>query len=271
MSGTTSSSASVFVPTVGGRIGYANAGNSRAVLRCQAAERSICRNRTRYPYADVERVLLLYVQELDPRPSRGSKPKEALELELALGARTEIEREARVSKNLHTRDEHDPIALADYTTAIEALKLKNAEIARLEAIVSQAGAERPPEERQAEIAKLLIDLTSLEGDALYERRARLSSALRAVIDELRFFPIGERDTSFNRPIDLNGLLQVKVGKGTRIYWFRNGKFCDSMTFLPKPEWKQRRLARNRKAKPTPEDITPCDFDAGAKHFGRANE
>lgn len=224
----------------GGKIGYASAGQSaRGVLRCQAAERHVCRNRTRYPYEAVERAILENVQEFDPTPPRGAKPKEALDLELALGAKAELEREARVSKKLLTLDEDDPIALADYTAATAALKVKNAEIARLEAIVSQAGAEKPPEARQAEIANLLTDLTTLEGDALYERRARLSSALRAVIDELRFFPIGERrGVALNKPIDLDGLIQVKVGKGSRIYWFRNGNFCDAITLLPRPHSKR---------------------------------
>ena len=211
-----------------GRIGIhvASRKGGKPALVCNAAVRrapnadlpeGYCTNRLRYRYDTLEASILANVSDFDVS---GPIARDTTADQLAALIAERDALQARVGELLNNPDQKlGPTVMAWITNTETAIAAKDAEIVALQAKASQTMAARPMTDHVAEIVTLRRDLDTLEGVELYDRRAALSAALKAVIDHIDF--------------DVNGDVRLILCGGLKAYRFnRAGEFVDGRCVLP---------------------------------------
>jgi hypothetical protein len=174
-----------------------------------------CTNRQHYPYTKLEASILANITlfDLTKTPVRNVK-RDALTI--AEAARDEIN--GKVQRLLDMMEDGDETIKQRYRERRDELAAKDAEIVKLRKEVTQDAVATPATKHVETILELRSQLDTLEGNALYELRARLSSALKGVIDYLSF--------------DDAGMVYAVVLEGFKAYAFKNGDFVGEVQVLP---------------------------------------
>lgn len=189
--------------------------DQKVLYHCQFAGPRGCSNRVRYRTAELEQAIISTVSEIDLTPP--SKPNDLRALELALAERADLHTKVQRLLSMMVDGDDDVRELYDATRARRAEK--DAEIAKLRAAAHQNRAALAPADHQAVLRELKAKLMTLKDEELYAVRARLSAALRSVVDYLTFYE--------------EGYVEVVLLGGFRAYRFdRLGALIGDVQVLP---------------------------------------
>lgn len=181
-------------------------------LICSGAQRNHqCENNRHFTYSETESLILDWVTDIEVSDEEASLPISAAHrLEGKIAERDDYDRRAAdcLSK---WEIEADP-TLRDhlYRSADRNAKMKakvEEEIAELEKTVRETK-RTVILDRRAAVRRLRDRLRKVEGQEMFDLRAKLASALRAVLDHLDFHP--------------DGTVRVTVKGGLKLYRFRDG-------------------------------------------------
>ena len=183
-------------------------------LICSGAQRHhACEHDHHHTYSALENLVLDWVEDI--RVSDGEANKATLsgiKLQAKIAERDDLKR--RITEGLAKWETLTGGVIKDTLfTSIErngaALTKAEAEIAELDMVV-RTTKRGVVDDRRAAVAALRQGLAQLDGQALFDARAKLASALRQVIDHVEFRP--------------DGSFHVTLVGGLKLYHFADGEF-----------------------------------------------
>jgi DNA invertase Pin-like site-specific DNA recombinase len=169
-----------------------------------------CENRNRYRVAEFEDAVLAHLTDVDLSENRATPERAELETALADHAALQV-RIHRFVANMERSDwTPDDFTAAHREKLMEQIRALSAVIQGLRTATKGAQARLKPAKHQEVLRDYRDKLRSLTGTELYDARAKLSAALRAIIDRVSFGydPFGEKTIS------------VWVLGGAKVYVFR---------------------------------------------------
>ena len=160
-------------------------GNGAVSLKCANATRQYqCAQALKFPYKPLEAALLRHIKDIDLTGPKSSDPAEAA-LAIAEAQREETKRRIAALLKL-VEDDEDETAIERYRERRAELREIEQRIAVLKAQVNQHRASLPASSHRDALRALNDQLATLTGEDLYAARARISEALRAIVDRVEF-------------------------------------------------------------------------------------
>lgn len=191
-----------------------NSNGPKAVyLICSGAQRQrACANDHHFTYSETERLVLDWVSDIIVHDDETNREETVTKLAVKIAERDDLKR--RVQEGL-TKWATATITLIKDSLMLTAerdaktLEKVEGEVAELERAVSLTK-RSVSDERRATVRRLRGQMEGLNGEALFEMRAKLAAALRQAIDHIYF----ERDDRFS----------VTLKGGLKLYRFANGRY-----------------------------------------------
>lgn len=196
------------------KTGRKNKSDKAIYLICSGAQRGhACAFGHHHTYSALEALVLDWVADIRVSDDEANKATLAgIKLQAKLAERDDLKR--RITEGLAKWETLTAGVIKDALFAsVErngaALTKAEAEIAELDVVV-RTTKRSVVDDRRAAVATMRRGLARLDGEALFEARAKLASALRQVIDHVEFQP--------------DGSFRVTLVGGLKLYHFAKGEF-----------------------------------------------
>ncbi len=183
-------------------------------LKCSGAARDHhCPNKQKFTYATMERLVLDWVADIHVSDDEASRSGMAtIKLSAKMAERDDLKR--RINDGLEKWQSSTLKIIKDQLYAgverdARTLEGVEADVIELEKLVSMTK-RSVTDERRAIVRSIRNKLVGLDGEALYEMRARLAAALRQALDHLEFRP--------------DGTFRATLKGGLKLYQFDRDQF-----------------------------------------------
>jgi len=183
-------------------------------LICSGAQRGhACRHGHHHTYSALENLVLDWVADIRVSDDEAHKATLTdIKLQAKIAERDDLKRriaEGLAKWEMLTSGVVKDTLFANIQRNGAALTATEAEIAELDTVV-RTTKRSVVHDRRAALAAMRRELANLDGEALFDARAKLASALRQVIDHVEFQP--------------DGSFRVTLVGGLKLYHFADGKF-----------------------------------------------